>query len=85
LWISLGGEVCVEYSLRFKETYGPHTWTTGFANDLMCYIPSRGIYEEGRGQEAGCLWGYGLPAHDWAAGVENRVVAAVEQLVQRLR
>lgn len=85
LWISLGGEVCVEYSLRFKETYGPHTWTTGFVNDLMCYIPSRRIYEEGRGQEPGCLWGYGLPAHDWAPGVEGRVVAAVERLVQRLR
>jgi len=85
LWISLGGEVCVEYSLRFKEIYGPHTWTAGFVNDLVCYIPSRRIYEEGGGQEPGCLWGYGLPAHDWAPGVEDRVVAAVEHTVQQLR
>ena len=85
LWISLAGEVCVEYSLRFKAIYGPHTWTAGFVNDLVCYVPSERILEEGGGQEPGSLWGYGLPAHDWAPGVEDRIVTAVEHRVKQLK
>ena len=85
LWISLAGEVCVEYSLRFKKLYGPHTWTAGYVNDLVCYIPSERILEKGGGQEPGSLWGYGLPAHDWAPGVEDRIVTAVEHRVEQLK
>ena len=81
LWISLGGEVVVDYSLRFKTTYGPTTWVAGYANDVMAYIPSRRVWEEG-GYEAGAFEVYGLPTLRWAPGVEKHVVDSVQRLVK---
>ncbi len=83
LWISLGGEVTVDYALRFKAQYGPTTWTAGYSNDVMAYIPSQRVWEEG-GYEAGAFSVYGLPAAGWATGVEQRISDSVARLVQRL-
>ena len=79
LWIVLGGEVVVDYSLRFKKQYGAKTWVTGYANDVMAYIPSHRIWEEGR-YEAGAFNVYGLPATRWREDIEERVSACVERL-----
>jgi neutral ceramidase len=84
LWIALGGEVVVDYCLRFKDTYGPHTWVTGYANDVMSYIPSGRVREEG-GYEAGAFYVYGLPAERWAPDIEQRIAACVGRLVAGLR
>ncbi|MES2794047.1 MAG: neutral/alkaline non-lysosomal ceramidase N-terminal domain-containing protein, partial [Planctomycetota bacterium] len=47
-WVALGGEITVEYSLRIKERLGQgRTWVTGYANDVMSYIPSEKILAEG--------------------------------------
>jgi len=83
LWISLGGEAVVDYSLKFKFRYGPHTWTHGFCHDLTAYIPSRRVWEEG-GYEGGHLGEYGLPAMRWTPDVEDRIGEAVERLVKKV-
>lgn len=83
LWISLGGEVTVDYALRFKARYGGATWTAGYSNDVMAYIPSQRVWEEG-GYEAGAFAVYGLPAVGWVSGVEQRIADSVERLVERL-
>ena len=84
LWISMGGEPVVDYSLKFMKLFGPATWTNGFSHDLTSYIPSRRVWEEG-GYEGGYLGEYGLPAMRWAPDVEDRITAGVERLVQRVR
>jgi len=84
LWINLGGEVVVDYSLKFKDKYGPTTWTHGFCHDLTSYIPSRRVWEEG-GYEGGALGEYGLPAMRWAGDVEDRITAGVERLVKKVK
>jgi neutral ceramidase len=81
LWISLGGEVVVDYSLRLKSQYGPRTWVTGYANDVMAYIPSRRVRQEG-GYEAGAFAVYGLPTDRWAPDIEERIAACVDALVK---
>ena len=83
LWISLGGEVVVDYSLRMKATYGRRTRVTGYANDVMAYIPSRRVWEEG-GHEAGAFSVYGLPTDRWAPDIEERIAACVGRLVKGL-
>lgn len=83
LWIALGGEVCVDYALRFKREYGPATWVTGYANDVMAYIPSRRLWEEG-GYQAGAFEVYGLPATRWCADIEERIAGAVGRGVGRV-
>ncbi|NUQ64931.1 MAG: hypothetical protein HUU20_20910 [Pirellulales bacterium] len=79
LWISLGGEVVVDYALKFKEKYGPRTWVNGFSHDLTAYMPSARVWQEG-GYEAGSLGEYGLPAMRWAGDLEDRIAASVERM-----
>jgi neutral ceramidase len=83
LWIALGGEVVVDYALRFKAAYGPRTWVTGYTNDVMAYIPSRRIWEEG-GYESGAFYVYGLPALRWTEDIEEHIAGCVQRLVGRL-
>lgn len=84
LWIALGGEVCVDYALRFKREYGPQTWITAYANDVMAYIPSRRLWEEG-GYQAGAFDVYGLPANRWCSDIEDRIAGGVSRLVEKVR
>ncbi|HUQ69926.1 MAG TPA: neutral/alkaline non-lysosomal ceramidase N-terminal domain-containing protein [Planctomycetaceae bacterium] len=84
LWIALGGEVVVDYSLKFKGRYGEGAWVTGYANDVMAYIPSHRVLLEGGYEGQSSMMVYGLPAERWGADVEDRVTAGVERVVSRL-
>ncbi len=86
LWIALGGEVVVDYALKFKQRFGPNTWSCGYCNDgSMGYIPTTVIQQSSRKYETGAFHMYGLPAHDWAPGIENRITQAVEALVEKTK
>jgi neutral ceramidase len=81
-WVFLGGEVVVDYALRLKRELGPGpVWVAGYTNDVMCYIPSRRVLDEGGYEGATSMKYYGRPA-PWAADVEERVVAAVRRLAR---
>ena len=82
LWITLGGEVVVDYSLTLKQKYGPTTWVAGYTNNVMAYIPSHRVWQEG-GYESGAFAVYGLPALRWKEGIETRILDAIGQLVGR--
>lgn len=84
LWIALGGEALVDYSLRFKSEYGEQTWVTSYFADLTAYIPSRRNWDEG-GYEVAFLHEYMLPADRWAPDIEERIAAAVARLVTQVR
>ena len=84
LWIALGGEVVVDYALLFKRKYGPTTWVAGYTNDVMAYIPSHRVWQEG-GYEAGAFSVYGLPANRWTPEIEKRIAASVDRLVEKLK
>ena len=92
-WITLGGEVVVDYALRFKGEYGDDTWVAGYCNDVMAYIPSRRVLMEDVPPRASTRWGYegntsmmvyGLPAHRWADDIEDVIGFAVRRLMERL-
>lgn len=83
LWIALGGEAVVDYSLRFKQEYGPHTWVAGYAHDMVGYVPSRRVWNEG-GYEAEYIYEYGWLAYKWTADTEDRISAAVSRLVKKV-
>ena len=42
-WVALGGEVVIDYNLRLKKELAGKApvWITGYANDVMAYIPVR--------------------------------------------
>ena len=77
LWLSMGGEVVVDYSLQFKKSFGPRTWVTSYANDVMAYIPSRRVLREGGYEGGGAMRYTRSTPHPgpWAESIEQRLVA----------
>jgi hypothetical protein len=94
LWIALGGEVVVDYALRFKREFGTDIWVAGYANEVMAYIPSARVLAEdkpprapGRSGYEGntSMYVYGMPAHRWGDDVEDLISASVQRLVTRVK
>ncbi len=78
--VALGGEVVVDYSHRLqKEIEDPVVWVAGYSNDVMTYIPSRRVWEEG-GYEGGSAMKWNLFPARWHPEVEEVVVRAVHEL-----
>ena len=83
-WITLGGEVVVDYALRLKsEIEGGHTWVSGYSHDVMAYIPSDRVWNEGGYEGGGAMVYYGLPSR-WASGVEDRIIHEVHAQTRKL-
>jgi neutral ceramidase len=83
LWINLGGEVVVDYSLKFKGEYGWDTWVTSYSNDVMAYIPSYRVLLEGGYEGQSSMMVYGQPAERWAPNVEERLANAVRRVAKK--
>jgi hypothetical protein len=80
LWVALGGEVVVDYALRLKkELTGAPLWVTAYANDVMAYIPSRRVLQEGGYEADSSMIYYGLPTR-WAPALEDQIVGTVREL-----
>ena len=75
-FITLGSEVVVDYSLRFKREFAgaAGVWVAGYSNDYTGYVPSLRVLKEG-GYEA---------AAGWAESVEQRIADKVHELHQKL-
>lgn len=81
--VALTGEPVVDYSLRFKALFGwEKTWVAGYMNELLAYIPSRRVLEEGGYEGTEGMWEYGLPA-PFKPDVEESIVTAVTRLAGR--
>ena len=85
LWLSMGGEVVVDYSLQFKKQFGARTWVTSYANDVMAYIPTFRVLQEGGYEGHTSMAVYGLPADRWKPNVEELVNAAAKKLVEETK
>jgi hypothetical protein len=85
LVIGMGAETVVDYALRFKKELGPGTWVCGYADDMIAYIPSRRVWEEGGYEGGSNLYEYGRPAFRWAGDIEDRIAATVHKLVEQVR
>ena len=83
-FVTLGGEVVVDYAIRLKsELAGTATWVAGYANDVMAYIPSRRVLAEGGYEGGGAMVYYGLPSL-WSPEIENDIVGEVHRQVEAL-
>jgi hypothetical protein len=84
LMIGMGAETVVDYALRFKRAYGPGTWVCGYADDMLAYIPSRRVWDEGGYEGGSNLFEYGRPAFRWAPDIEERIAGAVDRVVKKV-
>ena len=85
LVVGMGAETVVDYALRFKREFGEGTWVCGYADDMISYIPSRRVWEEGGYEGGSNLYEYGRPAFRWAGDIEDRIAASVHKLVKQVR
>jgi hypothetical protein len=89
VWVTLGGEVVVDYSIRLKtEIRMVHggdrpVWVAGYANDVMAYIPSVRVLREGGYEGESSMLYYGRPSR-WAESVEEKIVTTVHAQVESL-
>ena len=79
--IFLGGEVVVDYALRLKATLQePKLWVTAYANDVLGYVASERIRNEGGYEFDRSSIYYGLPG-PWASGSEDLLIARVTRML----
>lgn len=85
LMIGMGAETVVDYALRFKREFGEGTWVCGYADDMIAYIPSRRVWEEGGYEGGSSLYEYGRPAFRWSGQIEDILSRTVHKLVSQVR
>lgn len=80
LWVSLGGEVVIDYLLRFKKDVPTSRtlWVMGYANDVMSYIPSARVLKEGGYEADSSQIYYGMPGK-YSPAIEDAIVANVKE------
>ena len=79
LFITLGGEVVVDYAVRLKAELGrERTWVAGYTNVVMAYFPSRRVLSVGGYEGGGSMVYYGQPSI-WAPPVEELIIKQVRQ------
>jgi hypothetical protein len=85
-WVALGGEVVVDYDLRLQRELGRDAplWVAGYANDVMAYIPSRRVLQEGGYEGDTSMIYYGMPTK-WGPAIEEKIVGKVHELVKEVR
>lgn len=79
--VFLGGEICVDYSLRLKrELDASRVWLHGYSNDFCSYIPSERLLKEG-GYGGGWEIVYFALPNTLATGLEEKIIAEVHRQV----
>lgn len=77
--VGLAGEVVVDYSKRIKEMYkGRDVFVAGYCNEVMCYIPSKRILEEGGYEAETSMIYYGMPGA-FDKKIEELIISTVRK------
>ncbi len=81
--VFLGGEVVIDYALAIKsfaetlpDQRREQIWVAGYSNDVMAYIPSRRVLNEGGYEAEGSNVYYGLPGR-WSPELERQIIREV--------
>ncbi len=80
---ALGGELVVTYALEIKKRYGPEVFVLGYSNDVMAYIPSETILQEGGYEGASSQMVYGHPG-PWLPGLQEQILNELEKLAEEV-
>lgn len=82
-FIALTGETVVDYSLKFKAAHGWNsTWVCGYNNDLLSYVPSLRVLQEGGYEGVTGMFEYGHRA-PYTDTVEEQITSKVDELVKQ--
>lgn len=74
--VGLGGELTIEYAIKIKQMLGQNAFVLGYCNDVMTYIPSCSILQEGGYEGDAARMVYGLPSK-WDVTIETKILNEV--------
>ena len=77
---AFGGELLVGYSIALKKIFGQDAFVMGYSNDVMAYIPTKTVLEEG-GYEGTRSPIFTTP---WAFNIEDRIIAEAVKLAEKV-
>lgn len=83
----IGGETCVDYSLRLKKELAGKSaivWVAGYCNDVMGYIPSKRVRLEGGYEAEGAMRFSATHPAPWAPTLEEKIIGKVHELHGKL-
>ena len=80
-WVSLGGETVSGYSIAIREQIAPGATVFGYTNDVMAYIPTPEIIQQGQYIGHSSMAVYGLPTMRWQEGIQEQILGTVRELV----
>jgi hypothetical protein len=80
--IILGGEVVVGYAIELKRIFGQNVFVLGYSNDVMSYIPTAKILQEGGYEGASSQMVYGLP-NTWRSDIETTILRQVLEVAKQ--
>jgi hypothetical protein len=79
--LGLGGEVVVDYALRLKHEYGgERLMVAGYCNDVMAYIPSVRVLNEGGYEAVDSMIYYAQPG-PFAPSIETNILSATAEVM----
>lgn len=78
--ITMGGEPVVEYAFKLKQIFGQNTFVFGYSNDVMAYISTPLILNEG-GYEGSSTPFSGSP---WAINIESMIINEILKLAEQV-
>jgi neutral ceramidase len=82
--LALSGEVVVDYALRAKKEFpGENLMVAGYCNDVMAYIPSRRVLQEGGYEAVDSMIYYGQPG-PFTESVEETIFTAIHRVAERV-
>src|SRR5262249_9128650 len=78
----IGGETCVDYSRGLKKELAGRAavWVAGYSNDVMGYIPSRRVREEGGYEATEAMRSSRTHPAPWAPTLEEKIIGKVHEL-----
>lgn len=76
----LGGEVVSGYAIKLRSVLGNDLMVMAYANDVMAYIPTEKVLEEGGYEGKSSMRVYNQPAF-WATGLEKKIIDEVVRQV----
>lgn len=80
---NMGGEVVVAYSNELKKIFGPEIFVMAYSNDVMGYIPSEIILEEGGYEGYSSQMVYGLP-NIWNSGLQEQILQKFTEMGRKI-
>ncbi|MEN8229148.1 MAG: neutral/alkaline non-lysosomal ceramidase N-terminal domain-containing protein [Bacteroidota bacterium] len=79
---AMGGEVVIEYAIKLKQLFGLNAFVFGYTNDVMSYITTAAMIEEGGYEVISSQRAFGLPA-PWDPVIESLILTDFIELTEK--